>query len=205
MRLRGTRSRWWAVCTTNRPASIGRSPSWLALTQSRGVVVSNARLLAASGPAASAISARTAVSFGRSRKWMATVQRPGPSSLAPATAASGSKLSATTSITRRAVASSVASCATVVALSRSDDINVPAAQRLLYTAGFPWSHRSSSSDQHFIDSVHRGAVHAERGGAAAPRGLVSSGMGLIVGGPVGGIDDTDSVHSIHSLAHNLGA
>src|SRR5215467_13845494 len=102
---------------------------------------------------------------------MATVQRSGPSSLAPATAASGSKLSATTSITRRAVASSVASCATVVALARLDDIDVPAAHRFLYTAGFSWSHRSSPSGQHFIDSVHRRAVHSRAGGAAAPRGL----------------------------------
>src|SRR5262245_43610230 len=151
------------------------------------------------------MSARTAVSFGGSRKWMATVQRPGPSSLAPATAASGSKLSATTSITRRAVASSVVSCATVVALSRSDDIKSPQITASYTQPASSWSHRPSPFGQHFIDSVDRRAVHSRAGGGAATRGLVSFGMGLIVGRLAGGIDDTDRVHTIHSLAHNLGA
>ena len=43
--------------------------------------------------------------------------------------------------------------ATMVALARSDDIDVPAAHHFLYTAGLSWSHRSSPCGQHFIDRV----------------------------------------------------
>ena len=57
-----------------RPASTGLRPSWLAFTQSFAASVSKASAFAASGPAASATSARTAVSFGGSLKWIATAQ-----------------------------------------------------------------------------------------------------------------------------------
>src|SRR5262245_14357780 len=145
MRFAATRPRSCEPCTTNRPAPTGVSPSRLALTQSLAAVVSNTSALAASGPAASPMSARTAVSFGGSRKWMATVQRSGPSSLAPTAVESWSKLSATTSMRRRAVAASVASRAAVLASDRSAGIDgwltIPVAHSALYTGCRDRAHR----------------------------------------------------------------
>src|SRR5262249_39038784 len=110
----GTRARSWAPCTKKRPASTGARPSRLALTQSFPCTELKARALAASDPAANATIARTAASFGQSRKWTATAHCPGPAIWAEPTASNVSKLAATPSRIARAVASSVTRRATTL-------------------------------------------------------------------------------------------
>ena len=90
MRLTRTRARSCAPCTTKRPASTGARPSRLLRTQSVGASVSNASPCAAAAPATDAICARTAASSGRSRKWMASDQRPSGSSNAETATSSAS-------------------------------------------------------------------------------------------------------------------
>ena len=137
MRLRGTRARSWPPCTTKRPASTGVSPARLASTQSLTAIVSNTSALAVSAPAASPTRARTAVSFGGSRKWIETCQSPAVPSKAPMTACVASKLSPRTATKFRAVASLTVSRATTVASKGEGEGTrslLPVTHRVLLTA-----------------------------------------------------------------------
>src|SRR5262245_38497395 len=157
----------------------------LFLIQSCGVVASNASALAASAPAARATSARTAVSFGGWRKWMATAHRPSPSWLMPATVSNASKLSATRSTIRAAVAWSVASRATVLASGRapSAGIHIPVAHKAFVHKPVQLKHRpvahtgSARNSQPYPASFHQIRLVTEpptlgRCGAAAGLGLL---------------------------------
>ena len=141
-----------------RPAGDPRGPCAVV-----GASVSNTSASAAAEPAAAAISARTAASSGRWPKWRVSDQRPSASSNAAAATSSALKLSVTASLTRRAVAASMASRASVVATGGEGGRGSILLSRpeLIHACGCPDFTRSPTGDRSASTGDHQ-AIHKLR-------------------------------------------